>query len=276
LVPYKRNGVYYSYKTKNPFSIYKESTPYLYLTKNSGIEVRGEFNILENRGLSLPINKELSTTYRVSAMQLWARYDQDSFPITATELFEINHKDGAVKFYIQANSADANRGKVFALNENGIEYNGLSFYLNGVLVREPVLSLKEWSSVGISFLTPLSFNSYLGNINITGPALFNNIAYYQASSLQEIESTTKRPWFKVLTDGITTFDWQFWLNNFTWDGMLVVGSSQFYGISPSDIYKTYIGTNKIIIDDGEGLVYQPEKLKVYTETEWSTTVSTPV
>jgi hypothetical protein len=94
--------------------------------------------------------------------------------------------------------------------------------------------------------------------------------------LQEVESRTLRPWFKVLTDGVTVFDWQFWFNNFTWDGMLVVGSSQFYGINPSDIYKTYIGTNKIIIDDGEGLIYQPEKLKVYTEIEWSTTVSTPV
>jgi hypothetical protein len=276
LIPYKRNGIYYNYKSKNPFSIYKESTPYLYLTKNSGVEVRGELNILENRGLSLPINKELSTTYRISAMQLWTRYDQDTFPTTATELFEINHKQGTIKFYVQANSTDANRGKIFALNENGVEYNGVAFYLNGFLVREPVLSIKEWSSIGISFLTPLVFNSYLGNINITGPALFNNIAYYQASSLQEIESSTNRPWFKVLTDGVTTFDWQFWFNNFTWDGMLVVGSSQFYGINPADIYKTYIGTNKIIVDDGEGLIYQPEKLKVYTEVEWSTTVSTPV
>jgi hypothetical protein len=276
LVPYKKNGIYFSYKSKNPFSIYKESTPYLYLTKNSGIEIRGEFNILENRGLSLPINKELSTSYRVSAMQLWTRYDQDTFPSTPTELFEINHKDGSIKFYFQANSSLGNRGKIFALNQNGIEYNGLSFYLNGNLVREPVLSIKEWSTIGISFLTPLTFDSYLGSINITGPAIFNNIAYYQASSLQEVESRTLRPWFKVLTDGVTVFDWQFWFNNFTWDGMLVVGSSQFYGINPTDIYKTYIGTNKIIVDDGEGLMYQPEKLKVYTEIEWSTTVSTPV
>jgi hypothetical protein len=276
LVPYKKNGIYYSYKSKNPFSIYKESTPYLYLTKNSGIEVRGELDILENRGLSLPINKELSTDYRVSAMQLWTRYDQDTFPSTATELFEINHKNGSIKFYLQANSSLGDRGKIFALNENGIEYNGLAFYLNGNLVREPVLSIKEWSTIGISFLTPLTFDSYLGSINITGPAIFNNIAYYQASSLQEVESRTIRPWFKVLTDGVTVFDWQFWFNNFTWDGMLVVGSSQFYGINPTDIYKTYIGTNKIIVDDGEGLMYQPEKLKVYTEIEWSTTVSTPV
>jgi hypothetical protein len=276
LVPYKKNGIYYSYKSKNPFSIYKESTPYLYLTKNSGVEVRGELNILENRGLSLPINKELSTSYRVSAMQLWTRYDQDTFPSTPTELFEINYKSGSIKFYLQANSSLGDRGKIFALNQNGIEYNGLSFYLNGNLVREPVLSIKEWSTIGISFLTPLTFDSYLGSINITGPAIFNNIAYYQASSLQEVESRTIRPWFKVLTDGVTVFDWQFWFNNFTWDGMLIVGSSQFYGINPTDIYKTYIGTNKIIVDDGEGLIYQPEKLKVYTEIEWSTTVSTPV
>ena len=276
LFPYKKNGIYFDYKSKNPFSIYKESTPYLYLTKTSGVEVRGELNILENRGLSLPINKELATSYKVSAMQLWLRYDQDTFPETATEIFEINHKDGTLKFYIQANSDAMNRARVFVLNENGVEYNGLAFYLNGNLVREPVLSLKEWSSIGISFLTSLIYNSYLGSINITGPALFNNIAYYQANSLQEVESRTLRPWYKVLTDGVTTLDWQFWSNNFTWDGMLVIGSSEFYGIDPLDIYKTYIGTNKIIVDDGEGLVYQPEKLKIYSEVEWSSTVATPV
>jgi hypothetical protein len=276
LFPYKKNGIYFDYKSKNPFSIYKESTPYLHLTNTSGIEIRGELNILENRGLSLPINKELASFYKVSAMQLWLKYDQDIFPETATEIFEINYKEGTLKFYIQANSLDLNRGRVFVLNENGVQYNGVSFYLNGTLVREPVLSLKEWSSIGISFLTSLNCSSYLGSLNITGQALFNNIAYYQASSLQEVESTTFRSWFQVLTDGFTTLDWQFWNNNFTWEGMLVLGSSEFYGINPLDIYKTYIGTNKIIIDDGEGLIYQPEELKVYTEIEWSSTVNTPV
>jgi len=276
LIPYKKNGIYYNYKSKNPFSIYKESMPYLYLTKTSGIEVRGELNILENRGLSLPINKELATNYKVSAMQLWMNYNKEEFPTTATEIFEINHKDGTLKFYLQANSTDLNRGRVFVLNENGVPYNGVAFYLNGSLVREPVLSLKDWSAIGISFLTSLVFSSYLGNINLTGPALFNNIAYYQASSIQEIQSTTLNPWFKVLTDGTTVFDWQYWLNNYTWEGMLVLGSSEFYNINPSDIYKTYIGTNKIIVDDEEGLIYQAEKMKVYKDVEWSTTVSTPV
>ena len=276
LFPYKKNGIYFDYKSKNPFSIYKESTPYLYLTKTSGIEVRGELSVLENRGLSLPINKELATTYKISAMQLWLRYDQENFPATATEIFEVNHKGGTLKFYIQANSQDLNRGKIFVLTEGGIPYDGIAFYLNGILVREPVLSLKEWSSIGISFLTSLVFDSYLGNINITGPATFNNISYYQGSSLQEIESKTERPWFKVLSDGTSVLNWQFWLNTSTWGGMLILSSSDFYGINPANIYKTYMGTNKIIIDDEEGLIYQAEKIKVYANAEWSTTVSTPV
>jgi len=276
LFPYKKNGIYFDYKSKNPFSIYKESTPYLYLTKTSGVEVRGELNVLENRGLSLPINKELATNYRISAMQLWLRYDKENFPATATEIFEVNHKSGTLKFYIQANSQDLNRGKIFVLDEKGVSYDGIAFYLNGILVREPVLSLKEWSSVGVSFLTALVFDSYLGNINITGPAIFNNISYYQANSLREIESKTERPWFKVLSDGTSTLDWQFWLNTSTWGGMLILSSSDFYGINPANIYKTYMGTNKIIVDDQEGLVYQSEKINVYTNTDWSTTVSTPV
>jgi hypothetical protein len=276
LFPYKRSGIYYDYKAKNPFSIYKESMPYLYLTKTSGIEVRGELNILENRGLSLPINKELATNYKISATQLWIKYNQKEFPATATEIFEINYKNGVLKFYIQANSSDLNRGKIFVLTETGIPYNGIGFYLNGILVKEPVLSLKDWHAIGISFLIPISFDSYLGNINITGPATFNNLAYYQANSLQEIQSKENRPWFKVLNDGSAALDWQFWFNNFTWDGMLVISSSNFYGINPKDIFKTYMGTNKIIIDDGEGLVHQSEKIKVYTDIEWSTTVSTPV
>ena len=276
LFPYKKNGIYFDYKSKNPFSVYKESTPYLYLTKTSGVEVRGELNILENRGLSLPINKELATSYKVSAMQLWLMYDQTTFPETATEMFEINYKEGTLKFYIQANSTDLNRGKIFVLDDNGLPYNGVAFYLNGSLVREPVLSIKEWSAIGISFLTSLPYDSYLGSLSVTGPAMFNNIAYYQANSLQEVESTTFRTWFQALTDGVSTLDWQFWNNNFTWEGMLIIGSSEFYGINPLNIYKTYIGTNKIIVDDQEGLIYQPEALKVYTEIEWSGSVATPV
>jgi hypothetical protein len=35
------------------------------------------------------------------------------------------------------------------------------------------------------------------------------------------------------------------------------------------VYKTYIGTNKIIIDDEEGMIFDADRLKVYNDTTWT-------
>ena len=277
IFPYKRSGYYYDYKSKNPFSIYKGSTPYLYLNKNSGIQVRGDFDPLINRGISMPINKTNAGNYRVSAMQLWLKYEDRLFSNTEVELFEINYKSDIIKFYIVANSENGTRGKIYAKNQSNNSYfEGLSYYINGTLVREPVISLNDWTALGIIFNNALMFDSYIGSINMTGPATFNNIAYYQANNLKQVQSTINRSWFKVENGDITNYDWQYWANNFTWEGVLVISSTELYGVNISDIYKTYLGTNKIIIDDGEGMTLDPDKLKVYSNSIWSTTVAIPV
>ena len=103
-----------------------------------------------------------------------------------------------------------------------------------------------------------------------------SIAYYQANNLQQVQSTLNRPWQQVKTDGTTNFQWQYWLDNFTWEGVLVVEASDLYGVNPADVYKTYLGTNKIIIDDSEGMIFDAEKLRLYSDTDWQTTVKIPV
>ena len=277
LFPYKKSGIYFDYKSKNPFSIYKGSTPYLYLDKKTGIQVRGEFDKQISRGITVPINQELASNYRVSAAQLWMRYDEENFPLVPTELFEINYKNDSIKFYMVADSEKGNRGRIYAKSQNtGLDFNGLSYFWNGLLVREPVITIKEWGVLGIAFSNALNFDSYLGGINLTGPMLFNNVAYYQANNLQQVQSTLVRPWLKVKTDGITNFDWQYWLNNFTWQGVLAIGTSNLYGVSPDSVYKTYLGTNKIIIDDSEGMIFDADKIKIYTDTTWQTSVKIPV
>jgi hypothetical protein len=37
-----------------------------------------------------------------------------------------------------------------------------------------------------------------------------------------------------------------------------------------------MGTNKIIIDDEEGMVFDADKMRVYNDTTWSVSVGTPV
>jgi len=277
MFPYTRSGIYYDYKAKNPFSIYKGSTPYLYLNRKSGIEVRGEFDTDVNRGIAIPINQTNSDNYRISAAQIWMRYDEDFFPGTPTEIFEIRYRADTIKFYMVADSEKGSRARIFARSQlTGQEFNGLSYFWNGSIVREPVVTKKEWGVLGIAFSTALNFDSFLGAINLTGPMIFNNIAYYQANNLQQVQSTLFRPWLQIKTDGVTNFDWQYWLNSFTWEGVLVISSSDLYGVSPADVYKTYLGTNKIIIDDEEGMIFDADKLKIYQDTIWQTTVQIPV
>ena len=277
LFPYTRAGLYYDYKAKNPFSIYKGSTPYLYLNRTSGIEIRGQYDPQVSRGIAIPINSTIADNYRVSAMQMWMRSDLDKFPLAETELFEIEYKGDTIKFFMEALDSDGSRARVFAKSvATGGNFNGLAYYWNGTLVREPVITIKEWGVLGLAFSTSLNFDLYLGGINLNGPVVFNNIAYYQANNLQQVQSNLTRPWLRVETDGITNFEWEFWLNNFIWEGVLIISSSELYGVNPVDVYKTYLGTNKIIIDDDEGLSIEPNDLSIYSEVVWSTNVATPV
>jgi len=274
LFPYKRSGIYYDYKSKNPFTIYKGSTPYLYLTKDSGIQVRGDILSLESRGISLPINQTLSSDYLVSSVQMWLRYSENEFPPVLTELFEIVHKEDIFKFYIIANSTTGNRGKVFAKSiSTGQIIDNLQYYWNGIKVNEPILTSKEWGVLGVSFPDALNFDEFLGAININGPVLFNNVAYYQANNLQQIQGTDTRAWLRVKTEDAINFNWSFWQTNKTWYQTLVVGSSNLYGVDLGDIYQTYLGTNKIIFDDENGLSLDSDKMQIYQDVTWSTSVA---
>jgi hypothetical protein len=282
--PYIKRGIYFDYKNKNPFSIYKGSTPYLYLTRKSGIQVRGMIDPTINRGLSIPINSSLSSNYKVIAMQIATRYDQDYFPASPTEIFEIESKNGIIKFFIIADSPKGQRGKIYAINATtGKLENGITFYLNGSIVSDPVLTVKQWSILGISFSNILNFNNFVGAFRINGPLLVNLISDYKSTNLQEVQTVTKRPWFKVRYAGVNDLNWDFWDIAYKWQGVLVLSSTSYYGVNPSDVYKSYAGTNKIIVDDYNSAEQNPKILSfkdyeynIYTDLKWQTVIQNPV
>lgn len=281
LFPYTKSGIYFDYKAKNPFSIYKGTTPYLYLNRTSGIEVRGNFDQDISRGISLPINAGLAPEFSVSAVQMWLRYDKNLFPGSPQEIFEIDYLQDTIKFYFVADAENGNRARVYAKSQStGQDFNGITYYWNGSIVREPVITAKEWGVLGLTFSDSLLFNAYLGSLNMIGPMVFNNIAYYQANNLQTIQSTRQRPWTDIKIDYSTNPDteyaWSDWWGpnpgdgTYSWLGVLVTGTSELYGVNPSDVYKTYLGTNKIIFDDNEGLSLSDDKMLIYSDLFWQT------
>jgi hypothetical protein len=277
IFPYLKYGSYFDYKSKNPFRIYKGSTPYLYLTKNSGIEKVGDYDALVNRGLSIPINQNLSENYKIIALQAFIRYGRDRFPTTPEQIFEIESKDTYIKFFIVANDTSGSRARIYGINaKTGTFENGIAFYWNGKIVREPVITLSDWGVLGISFSNVLDFNSYVGGFRVTGPVLINNVSQYQSTNLQEIQRQTLRSWYTAKFANVDVYDWDFWNEDYTWNGVLVFSSSTYFGVNPADIYKAYTGTNKIIIDDDNPLKITSYEYTNYQSIGWQSRVISAV
>lgn len=278
LFPYNKAGLYFDYKSKNPYSIYKQSNPYLHLTRNSGIKIVGEISPKVNRGISMPINPSKSRGYKLSAAQLMIRYDEDFFPYRPTEIFEIQGKFVHLKFFMVATHPSGKRARIYAVNANtGRIENGIGFYLNGRLVKEPTITAKEWAFIGISFANSLlDLNLYVGAIRLTGPLTFNNISHYESTTLQETLESTSRIWFQVKQQDLVELDWQFWEEVGVWNDVLVLSTSTFLGANPSDIYKSYTGTNKIIVGDDRVFSLNSYEYGVYSDVTWQSKVVSAV
>ena len=278
IYPYTKTGIYYNFKRNNPFAIYTGSSPYLYLTKTSGIQLKGRYDPLINRGLAIPVNESRAEGFKVIAMQMAVRFDGDYFPYAPTQIFEIQSKDSYIKFYMVASDPSGRRAKVYAIDANtGIIQNGIGFYWNGKIVKDPVLTLQEWGFLGINFSSSLNFSFFEGAVRLTGPLLFNSISYYQSTNLQEVQNIAERPWFRVKVLGSLELDWEFWdIGSFNWNKVLVLSETSYYGVNPSDVYRSYTGTNKIIVDDERPVSFGEYSYTVFTDVNWNQFVQDPV
>jgi hypothetical protein len=277
IYPYTKTGIYYNFKKNNPFAIYTGSSPYLYLTKTSGIQLKGKYDPLVNRGLLVPVNESRAEGFKVIAMQMAIRFDGEYFPYAPTQIFEIQSKDSYLKFYMVANDPSGRRAKIYAIDANtGLIQNGIGFYWNGKIVKEPVITLQEWGFLGINFANSLNFSFFEGAVRLTGPLLFNSLSYYQSTNLQEVQNIAERPWFRVKVLGSSPLDWEFWDSpSFNWNKVLVLSETSYYGVNPSDVYKSYTGTNKIIVDDDRPVRFEEYAYTIFTDVKWSQFVETP-
>lgn len=280
IFPYRKDGFYFTYKSRNPFSIYKKSTPYLYLTRDSGITVKGTYDPEVNRGISVPINPEASSEYKLIAMQLSIRFDQDLFPFAPTQIFEMQSKNSYIRFYMVAAHPSGQRARIYAIDEKGKLQNGIAFYINGRIVKDPYITVKEWAMLGIGFANIQEFSNYSGAFRVTGPLTTNNISYYKSTNLQEVQTKVIRPWFKVKRAGALILDWNYWnVIPYLWGGdnsVLVISSTSYYGVDPSDVYKAYTGTNKIIVDDEEVFSFGDYVYSAYEDITWMPSIQKPV
>lgn len=290
IIPYRRAGLYFDYKNVEPYSIYKQTSPHLYLTSGSGIRQRGSFNNHNRNGLSIPINSNQASFFKVDFFQMMLRFDETGFPTSPVQIFEMQSKDEYIKFFLVADSNTNQRGQVYAIDDNtGTLKSGIVYYINGIPVKRPVLNLSQWTMLGILISPALDFESVTGAIRFTSPLLFNNISYYQTTELDEIQRFGYRKWTSVRSGIDNPLEWAYWsgadydgdgpyqaTEGSTWQEVLFLSESDPVLPDPEDIYKKFTGTSSIVVDTGSVLSVNSTPSSGYSDVVWSTFVTTPV
>ena len=283
---YVKDGDVNKYKEFNPVVIYKKNTPYLYTTARSGIRV-GNTSVGERQyGVRLPINESQAEDVEVGIVQFWMKYDYLKFANNGIAIMEIVSGNGEYEV-VAIKDFSGERGILKVRDKlTKEEITNILFYQNGVYVRNPLIMLNEWNSIGIAFLEGLSFDGISGEINLLAGVTYNNISYYRSTGLGKLSSINIRPWLRVWRseqNPSQAIIWNQWyyldeiarIQN-TWKNVYILSESTAYLSTPEDIHKAYVGTNKTIIDDEQTLVFSNKDFSVISEAAWSSISGKPV
>lgn len=263
IVPYSKYGPYFSYNSKNPFQIYKGTSPHLYLTSDSGISILGSNKPQESRGVSFALNRSKVQDYRISAMQLAIRSELQEFPENPIEIFEIQAAGRYIKFYVKSHQNNPQRGTIFALDGNtGLSAASFSMFLDGRLVKDPVISTRQWSMLSLSFGSSLSLDGIVGAFRITGPLLVNHFTAYELNEQDQASRFFYRVWGEVASE-----IWNYWTAEI-WENVLLLADSGSFGVDTVYSYGEFTGTNRFILDSNATLVANNYKYSYYSDLVW--------
>jgi hypothetical protein len=281
IYPYIKKGIYYDYSAPNPVQIYKNSSPYLYICDDTGIQLVGDASA--DRAIRFPINPQRSATYRVGGVQMLMRYHEQSFPTTPEKVMTISSRDQSIIGYVVAEESSQTRGRLYFENEAGVEAPGVSLFINGNLVRNGYLLGNEWNMIGVQIAEPLNMDSFSGFIDISGNIGVDLVSSYKIAPDKTGVTTKFRTWAElesILDDeGINPATWGNFLSHvpaITWANVLYIPTTIQYLIDIAGIYKTYIGTNKFIVSDTSSLLFNNYKYRAYIGAVWNSSVVSPV
>jgi hypothetical protein len=277
IYPYLKSGIYNDYKGNNPVQIYKNSSPYLYLTDDGGIRLLGSTG--QDRGIAFPVNTEQSLSYRVGAIQLFMKHNSISFSQTPERIIEVQAYNKVVYGYVVADNDSGSRGRLYFTDTDGSPVGGLSLYVNGALVASGYLIPNEWSVIGIQSAESFSFDAFTGSINVVGNISVDSLSSYRITSDKTGVTTKFRTWAELesMLDalGINPATWADFLSQvpaITWENVLYIPTTKQYLIDLEAIYKAYIGTNKFIVSDSSVLSFKDYAYRGYIGAEWSSRV----
>ena len=251
--------------SSNNFAITKENLPYLYLTKDSGIEP-----------LNGPVNVDVSSTNAEYNMGLLNLFIKPNFSnMDGDVLFEIKYNSDTVKFKGDKTTGEFNLewGTLNAKTKHTQMFkNGESIYpvdSQGV-VSDTTQTMKlidnQWAFIGFEFPEILGMGEDASGIVLYPGAVYQNIMSSKIGGAQIQQNIITRKWEEVEEGNKKWTDWM----SIDYLGLLTEGKYLEFPVNPSDLYNVFTGHNSFIFDDGKGAVVNSLDSKAHVSVIWDT------
>lgn len=285
--PFTRTGETFDYKTPNPITIYKETSPFLYLTDDSGLLCNNfDVSASATRGFYSSINENEDDNYIFGAIQSWVRYPSSSLGNENMPFMSLIQEEKSIDFYIEP-EIGGQRGFIYAYDSStGLKKNDIVFFQDGKVVDNPIIYPQRWTSINASFLDPLLFDNFNGRVEFYQGVLFNNIAKYIYSN--NAVNTFKQvfsKWYQIFYNENNDPPVNTWgeietptgqSGSRTWSQATSSLQPNEYTINGEELYNNQTGLSVSVTDDNYSLNIYSNGSDIMTDVVWQTLEKSPV
>ena len=272
--PIVKNEDQYVYKRKIPVVIDTESSPYLYLSGNSGIEVLPEVDENLVKGISVPINQTLKSDQTIVGMQMFLMYNESNLFFERKKIGKIFNSD--ISFDIVLVPEEDGKRAFFKIfnTQTGQQLKNTKFFLNGVLVSQVVIQPLSWNYIVMSFEIepgetqhPIYLNGSIGQIEIYSGVKVDNVASFAKLDVLEQPLVVYDRW-----NDVDDFNWQYWSASSSWLRALNENplGVTILSLDGQEIFNTYSGLSSGIGNDDSIVNVTFDSVVILNDADWDT------
>ena len=281
--PIVKNEDQYVYKRNTPIVINTESSPYLYLAGDSGIEVLPDVDENLLKGIAIPINDSLKIDQEVVGLQMFLMYNESNLFTERKKIGKIFSSNSSYDIVLNPEN-DGKRAFLNIFNSNtGAELNNTRFFLNGNLVNKILIEPLAWNYIAISFEKeptedhyPIYLDASIGEIEIYSGVKVDNVASFVELNSIKQNLSVYNDWSLISdnldneTNAVINESWQYWSASSSWATILNEESQEvsLLSLDAKEIFNTYAGLSSGIVSDNSIINVSHDSVVVINDVTW--------
>ena len=264
--PIVKNEDQYVYKRNTPVIIDTESSPYLYLTGDSGIEILPDIDENLVKGVAIPINQTLKNDQEVVGLQMFLMYNRSELFIERRKIGKIFSSNDS--YDIVLDPEDDGKRAFFRIfdSKNGTEFTNARFFLNGKLVSNVVIEPLSWNYIAISLQeNSIPLNGIIGEIEIYSGVKVDNVASFMELNPIKQDLIVYDEW-NIVDDQL----WNYWSASATWTQALDPQPLEVtvLSLNGEEIFNTYAGLASGIVNDNSVVNVTQDSIIIINDITW--------